>query len=268
MPELPEVETIRRDLQSLVAGRTLRHLQVHERVHLLKNTTEPELRDRLLGRSLETVARRGKYLLFIFGPETMVLHLRMSGRLLTDPANHTRLTLAFDERTLYFDDARRFGMLFVCPTERLDELEPLKKLGPEPFSDEYNLDAFRALMTSSQEIKRLLLDQHKIAGLGNIYACEALYDAGIHPERSARSLTEEETQLLQEAIPRVLQRAIEAGGTSFSHVYRTPTGAIGRFQDEFVVYGREGCACLRCDTPVMRIIQGGRSTFLCPDCQS
>ena len=267
MPELPEVETIRRHLQSLVAGRTLRHLQVHERVHLLKNTTEPELRDRLLGRSLETVARRGKYLLFIFGPETMVLHLRMSGRLLTAPANHTRLTLAFDETTLYFDDARRFGMLFACPTERLDELDSLKKLGLEPFSDAYTLGAFRTLMTSSQEIKRLLLDQHKIAGLGNIYACEALFEARIHPERLAGSLSNAEIQSLHASILEVLQRAIDAGGTTFS-TYRVPSGELGRFQDEFAVYGREGAPCRRCGAPIARIVQGGRSTFLCPDCQS
>jgi len=266
MPELPEVETIRRDLQSLVVGQTLRNLQVHERVHLLKNATEAELKDRLIGRSLASVDRRGKYLLFVFGPETMALHLRMSGRLLTTPANHTKLTLAFDRTTLYFDDARRFGMLFIGNTDDLDGFEPLKKLGLEPFSDAYTLDAFRTLTTSSQEIKRLLLDQHKVAGLGNIYACEALFAARVHPERPARSLEGAEVEALYTAIPSVLERAIDAGGTSLRS-YETPAGELGHFQDEFAVYGREGAPCAQCGSLIERIGQGGRSSFLCPGCQ-
>ena len=266
MPELPEVETVRRDLQTLVSGQVLRALCVCEHVHLLQNTTEGELKNRLLGQTLRGIDRRGKYLLFDFGSDTLVLHLRMSGRLLIQPSHHTRLTLTFDETTLHFDDARRFGMLFVCPTERLDELEPLKRLGLEPFSDAYRLEAFRTLMTSSQEIKRLLLDQHKVAGIGNIYACEALFYARVHPERPARSLDESEVRALYVAIPEVLQRAIDAGGTSF-RTYETPSGELGHFQEEFAVYGRENEPCRRCDTLIERVAQGGRSTFVCPDCQ-
>lgn len=266
MPELPEVETIRHDLQTLVAGQRLQGLSVHERVHLLKNTTEAELTERLTGRSLETVTRQGKYLVFRFGQASMVLHLRMSGRLLTEPADHTRLTLQFDRTTLYFDDARRFGMCFLAATARLHQLEPLRKLGLEPFSDAFTLDAFRSLLGSSQEIKRLLLEQHKIAGLGNIYACEALHDARIHPERAASSLSRCEGRVLHAAIPEVLQRAVDAGGTSFRS-YETPSGALGHFQDEFAVYGREGAPCPQCGTPIERLVQGGRSSFLCPDCQ-
>ncbi|MFB6285104.1 MAG: bifunctional DNA-formamidopyrimidine glycosylase/DNA-(apurinic or apyrimidinic site) lyase [Candidatus Bipolaricaulia bacterium] len=266
MPELPEVETIRRDLLTLVAGQRLQGLSVHERVHLLKNATEAELTDRLTGRALETVEREGKYLVFRFGAESMVLHLRMSGRLLTQAADHTRMTLTFDRTRLYFDDARRFGMLFLSTTERLHQLEPLGKLGLEPFSDGYTLNAFRSLLGSSQEIKRLLLDQHKIAGLGNIYACEALHDARVHPERPASSLRPAESRALHAAIPEVLQRAIDAGGTSFRS-YETPSGELGHFQAEFAVYGRKGDPCDQCDTPIERIDQGGRSSFLCPRCQ-
>jgi len=266
MPELPEVETIRRDLQTLVADQRLQGLSVHERVHLLKNATEDELKTRLTGRALETVARRGKYLVFRFGTESMVLHLRMSGRLLTRAADHTRMTLTFDGTTLYFDDARRFGMLFLSAAEHLHQLEPLRNLGLEPFSDAYTLEAFRSLMGSSQEVKRLLLDQHKIAGLGNIYACEALYDARVHPERPASSLRPAESHALHAAIPAVLQRAIDAGGTSFQS-YETPSGELGHFQAEFAVYGREGDPCEQCGTPIKRIDQGGRSSFLCPRCQ-
>jgi formamidopyrimidine-DNA glycosylase len=266
MPELPEVETIRRDLQRLITGQTLGDLCVYERVHLLRNATESELTERLIGRSVDAVGRRAKYLLVRFGPETLVLHLRMSGRLLTEPAAHTRLVLTFEETTLYFDDARRFGMLFISATEHLDELEPLSKLGLEPFSDDYTLDAFRSLMDSPQEIKRLLLDQHKVAGIGNIYACEALFQARIHPERPAHSLADDEIQALHAAVPDVLQRAIDAGGTSLRS-YETPAGELGRFQDAFAVYGRDGAPCPQCGTPIERIPQGGRSSFRCPACQ-
>ncbi len=266
MPELPEVETIRRVLQQLITGQTLGDLCVHERVHLLRNTTASALTDRLVGRSVDAVDRRAKYLLIRFGPETLVLHLRMSGRLLTEPAEHTRLVLAFDETTLHFDDARRFGMLFLAATEDVDALEPIRKLGLEPFSAEYTREAFRSLMSTGQEVKRLLLDQHKIAGVGNIYACEGLFAARLHPERPARSLNGAEVRRLQAAIPRVLQRAIDAGGTSLRS-YETPAGELGHFQDEFAVYGREGAPCQQCDTPIERIRQGGRSSFLCPACQ-
>lgn len=266
MPELPEVETIRRDLQELITGQTLRQLSVHERVHLLQNTTEAEMESRLLGQTLRSVGRRGKYLLFDFGTDTLVLHLRMSGRLLTEPSHHARLTLTFDETTLHFDDARRFGMLFISTTKNVEELQPIRKLGLEPFSDDYTLEAFSALMSTDQEIKRLLLDQHKVAGIGNIYACEALFDARLHPERPARSLDEAEVHALCTAIPDVLQRAIDAGGTSLRS-YETPAGELGHFQDEFSVYGRAGRPCSLCGTPVERIVQGGRSTFFCPRCQ-
>jgi len=195
-----------------------------------------------------------------------VLHLRMSGRLLLRPAEHTRLVFDFGENALYLDDARRFASLYLAPTEGLGELAPLRKLGIEPLSPSYTYEAFRRLLRSSQEIKRLLLDQTKIAGLGNIYACEALFEAGIHPERPANSLSEREAEELFEAIPRVLKRALQAGGTSFDK-YLTPRGELGRFQEDFSVYRRTGEPCPRCGTPVERIVQGGRSSFLCPECQ-
>jgi formamidopyrimidine-DNA glycosylase len=267
MPELPEVETIRRALQQELLGLTLRGLHVKERVHLLKNCSPEELERHLSGRHLTAIRRRGKYLIFDFDGHAMVLHLRMSGRLLLGPAQHTRLILDFSgRRRLYLDDARRFAMLYLAESEHLDELKPLKELGIEPFTPSYTLEAFQGLLSSRQEIKRLLLDQRKIAGLGNIYANEALFEAGIHPQRPADSLSSFEAERLFEAIPSVLERAIAAGGTSIDS-YRTPQGEPGRFQENFSVYGCTAEPCRRCSTPIARLNQGGRSSYFCPRCQ-
>ncbi len=271
MPELPEVETIRRALEPQLLGRRLAHIDVLERVHLLKNCTPEALQERLVGRRLTALGRRGKFLIFEFGPWAMVLHLRMSGRLLWTPARHTRLVLQFRDgegrgRALYLDDARRFASLYLVRADQLDEQKPLKDLGLEPLTPAYTWAAFRRLLDSEREVKRLLLDQTRLAGLGNIYACEALFEAGVHPRKPARALSPEEAKRLFEAIPRVLRRALRAGGTSFDR-YRRPDGSIGRFQEEFRVYGRAGAPCPRCGAPIERITQGGRSSFFCPRCQ-
>lgn len=267
MPELPEVETIRRALAREVVGLELLRVMVQERVHLLRNCRARELHDRLTGRRLETIGRRGKYLLFGFGTETMVLHLRMSGRLLLAPAEHTRLILEFTGRkNLYFDDARRFGALYLASTDKLARLEPLAELGLEPGTPDYTLKQLRRVLAGPQEIKRLLLDQRKLAGLGNIYACEALYRARLHPQRRANSLSQREAQRLYQAIPQVLARAIASGGSSIAS-YRQPDGALGQFQNEFAVYGQAGELCAACGSCIERIVQGGRSSFFCPGCQ-
>lgn len=157
-------------------------------------------------------------------------------------------------------------MLHLAWSARLTKLEPLAELGLEPFSSGYRLEDFQRVLDTKREIKRLLLDQRKIAGLGNIYANEALFEAAIHPLRSSQSLSDAEIEELFEAIPRVLSRAIDAGGTSFRS-YQAPSGELGRFQEEFSVYGREGESCPRCGTPIERLVQGGRSSYLCPRCQ-
>ncbi len=277
MPELPEVETIRRGLEQELLGRTLLDLHVKERVHLLKNCSPAQLRRALIGRRLKAVGRRGKFLIFDFersekqhsslGQHSIVLHLRMSGRLLLVPAQHTRLILKFSDKTLYFDDARRFGMLYLFESALRESLPPLSELGIEPLTPAYTFGGFRALLQSKQEIKRLLLDQRKLCGLGNIYANEALFAAGIHPQRPACSLSSREARRLFEAIAAVLTRAIEAGGTSIDS-YRTPQGELGRFQEEFSVYERAGKPCYRCGELIESISQGGRSSYFCPCCQT
>jgi len=267
MPELPEVETIRRDLETLILHGELESIEVVEKVHLLKNCTQTELEKRIVGKSLDRIGRRGKFLLFHFGSEIMILHLRMSGRLLTEPANHSRLILNFsDERIVYFDDARRFGMLFLANSANLEELPSIKHLGIEPLSSNYCFEAFKSALNSRREIKQVLLDQTKITGLGNIYASEALFRAKIHPAKCASQLTKLEAERLYEMIPAVLEHAIHARGTSIS-TYQTPSGELGNFQDDFQVYGRTGSECSICQSTIERIVHGGRSSFFCPTCQ-
>ncbi|MBI1729922.1 bifunctional DNA-formamidopyrimidine glycosylase/DNA-(apurinic or apyrimidinic site) lyase [Candidatus Acetothermia bacterium] len=268
MPELPEVETIRQDLEQEIAGKTLRDLEVKERLHLLKNCSERELKRSVVGQRLIAMKRRGKYLLFCFEKFVVVLHLRMSGRLLLEPAKHTRLILEFEKnKTIYFDDARRFGALYLSSQEELEKLPALQKLGIEPFSKEYSLRNFRSRLNSRQEIKRWLLDQSKVTGVGNIYACEALFEARIGPEREASSLSSQESKRLFEAVLQILRRAIEFKGTSIES-YRMPSGELGNFQKNFKVYGRLKEPCHRCHGPISRITQGGRSTYFCRACQS
>lgn len=198
----------------------------------------------------------------------MMLHLRMSGRLLVEPANHTRLILSFSgDQTICFDDSRRFGTLHLAEHEALDELPSLKRLGLEPFSKEYSLRNFKQKLKSTQEIKRWLLDQGKIAGIGNIYANEALHLSKIHPMRTADSLSDGQAKQLFKAILKVLEHAIHAGGTSIRS-YETPSGELGNFQEEFSVYEQDGEPCPRCGNEIERFSQGGRSTYFCSNCQS
>ncbi|MCR4404074.1 MAG: bifunctional DNA-formamidopyrimidine glycosylase/DNA-(apurinic or apyrimidinic site) lyase [Candidatus Acetothermia bacterium] len=265
MPELPEVETIRRGLEGLLVGARLAAVEVRD-PRLLRDCPLPDL-EGLRGKALERVARRGKFLILDFSGLALVIHLRMTGRLLPQEEGHTRLVLGFsDGKRLVLDDPRRFATLHCVRAERLEEFEPLRRLGLEPFTASYTLGNFQKLLQTKQEIKRLLLDQRKLAGLGNIYANEALFRAGIHPQRRADSLSLEEAQRLFEAIPQLLEEAIALQGTTISD-YRTATGDSGSFQLFLKVYGRGGEPCPRCGAPIEQTSQGGRSTYFCSECQ-
>lgn len=266
MPELPEVETIRRALDRELAGRTLRALAIYE-PRLLQNASEQECKRALVGRRLERVGRRAKFLLFDFGQHTTVLHLRMTGWPTLQPVEYPRFVFEFDSnKTLYFQDTRRFAMLHLARSDRVHKLPPLARLGIEPFQKNYTLKNFLKLLQTDQEIKRLLLAQHKIAGVGNIYACEALFASKIHPQRPAKSLSPSEAQQLFAQIKKILARAIAEQGTTVS-TYRQPGGASGNFQNLLLVYGRESTPCAQCRTPIVRLKQGGRGTYFCPQCQ-
>jgi len=266
MPELPEVETIRRGLEEGFLGARLSGIEVRDR-RLLRDCTLSEL-ERLRGRGLKGVSRRGKLLILDFEGQAVVIHLRMTGRLLSQEEGHTRLILHFSGgKRLVLDDLRRFATLHCVPTDQLEEFEPLRRLGIEPFTPSYTFENFQEILRTKQEIKRLLLDQRRIVGLGNIYAGEALFRAGIHPERRADSLSREEAHRLFKVIPELLKEAIALQGTTISD-YRTASGESGGFQEFLQVYGRGGRPCRRCGTPIEQISQGGRSTHFCPRCQS
>ena len=256
MPELPEVENTVRILRPKVVGKEI----------LEAEALDPKLKH--VPQSLKLPAkvyellRKGKYIVFDLGERKLVLHLRMSGRLLwtdslSETPKHTRLSLQFSDGALLFIDPRRLGTAEVV--EEFSE-----PLGPDALGDLSFLD--EAVRKSRAPIKLWLLDQRNIAGLGNIYASEALFLAGIDPRRPASSLTKGEVVKLKEAIHRVLREALMAMGTTLSDgAYRTPEGANGDYEPK--VYGREGLPCLRCGTPIERIELGGRGTYFCPRCQ-
>jgi len=209
------------------------------------------------------VSRRGKYVLFDLGDRALVLHLRMSGRLLwarRKPGGRVRLSLRFREGAVHLVDPRRLATAEVM-REFPDDL------GPEPRGDISWLPA--ALRRSRMPVKLWLMDQKKIAGIGNIYAAEILFRAGIAPTRPASSLSRQEVDRLQEAVPAVLEDAIACCGTTLGDgLYRGPNGEIGTFACELAVYGRAGEPCHRCRTPVARSVLGGRGTYFCPRCQT
>ena len=266
MPELPEVETVMRGLRPVLEGRRL--ARVEARRPDLRWPIPADLRQRLTGATVTGIRRRAKYgLIDTDRGDTMILHLGMSGRMRVDPETdekHDHIVIETDEgRRAVLNDARRFGSVHLVSTDALDSHFLMKGLGPEPLGAPVDLSGFKGRFAP---VKALLLDQRLIAGLGNIYVCEALFDAGIRPTREGGKVKRTELAKLAAAIPEVLERAIAAGGSTLRD-YRQVAGELGYFQHEFRVYGREGEACLRCAAPVARIVQSGRSSFYCPSCQ-
>ncbi len=269
MPELPEVETTVRGLRPVLEGRRI--LSIEARRPDLRRAFPPDLRQRVTGATVTGLGRRAKYgLIDTDRGDTLVFHLGMSGRWRIDPeeiGQHDHLLIETDAgRRLALNDPRRFGSLDLVRTGELAEHEPFRRMGPEPLGDEFNAGHLQqALAGRSAPIKALLLDQRIVAGLGNIYVCEALFMAGIAPGRAGGRIGRERLARLVDAIKTVLLAAIEAGGSTLRD-YARPDGELGYFSKEFLVYGREGEAC-RCGARVRRRAEGGRSTFHCPRCQ-
>jgi formamidopyrimidine-DNA glycosylase len=269
MPELPEVENVARMLRPEVVGRRVVEAQVLWPRSVARPTPEAFCRD-LVGREITSLGRRGKVLtLGLSDGWWLLVHLRMSGRLLLgrpeEPAPvHLRAVLRLDDgRDLRFVDPRKFGRLWLVQ----DPAEVLGSLGPEPLDPTFTVEAFQARLAGRRvRIKPLLLDQRFLAGVGNIYADEALFLAGIHPCRPAGSLTEGEVERLHGALQEVLAAAIANGGTTLS-AYRRPDGSPGEHQALLRVFRRAGEPCPRCGTPVVRAVVGGRGTYFCPRCQ-
>ena len=267
MPELPEVQTTVRGLERVLRGRRIE--RVEARRTDLRRALPQDLGQRLTGARVTNLGRRAKYgTIDTDRGDTLVFHLGMSGHWRIDPsetAKHDHFIIETEEgRRLALNDARRFGSLDLVRTDELEEWPPFKALGPEPL----DLDARelkRRLAGRTAPIKLLLLDQRIVAGLGNIYVCEALYRARIHPKRAGGSISLERLKRLVPAIHDVLEEAIAAGGSTLRD-FASPDGELGYFPKSFAVYDREGKAC-ECGGTVRRIVQGGRSTFYCPSCQ-
>ncbi len=272
MPEMPEVETIARRLRRSILGKRIARVRLSGLP--LRVPVDAGFAARLRGRIVRRIHRRGKYIVIELEPSGFCLvHLGMSGRVFYRPEGlpgekHTQAILRFsDGSELEYRDHRRFGLLALHEAGALEEIPEIRALGLEPLGDGFTEAALKELLRASRrEIKDFLLDQRRIAGLGNIYACEALFRARIHPERRACSLTAREAGRLAEAVRAVLKDGIRHGGTSIAD-FRNLDGKRGRHQEFLSVYQREGERCGRCGAVIRRLTQANRSTFFCPRCQ-
>lgn len=269
MPELPEVETTVRGLRPALEGQVLTHVEARRAD--LRFAFPPDLRQRLTGARVTGLGRRAKYgLIDTDRGDTMIFHLGMSGRWRLDPTEigtHDHLVLETGAgRRLALNDPRRFGSVDLFPTADLAAYPAFAAMGPEPLGPDFTPDYLaRVLKGRSAPIKALLLDQRTVAGLGNIYVCEALHMAGIAPTRAGGRIAQKRIEALVPAIRAVLEAAIEAGGSTLRD-YARPDGELGYFARQWRVYGREGHAC-RCGASVRRRVDSGRSTFYCATCQ-
>lgn len=282
MPELPEVETVRRGLIPVMEGQTIAKAEVNRPD--LRWPFPENMAQRLTGQKVMALRRRSKYILVeLSGGETLLIHLGMSGRLLVSgdplgqfvhihpaPEKHDHVVLHMETGArVTFNDARRFGAMDLLDTATAGEYKLLASLGPEPLGNDFNEPyLIGALKGKKTSIKSALLDQRIVAGLGNIYVCEALYRARIRPNRRAGQLSAKKTGSLVPIVRQVLHDAIKAGGSSLRD-FRQTDGELGYFQHSFDVYGRESESCRRpdCSGTIVRIVQSGRSSFYCPKCQ-
>lgn len=275
MPELPEVELISRSLAALLTGRTIVSAELF-RPRLAPHTTPDEFSARLKDSAIEGISRRGKHILLRLSSDTtLIVHLRMSGRfsLLSAGRQDPKFTHAVfhldDEDRLVFDDQRHFGLMKIVASKELYQAKELCKLAPEPFSEEFSIAYLRAALRSSKRsLKEVLIDQTKVCGLGNIYACEAMFAAGVDPRKPANKLSAMSTARLHESIRAVLSEAVshakgrDVDPENLEGSYFSAAGDAAWF-----VYDREDEPCINCETPIVRLKQGGRSTYFCRRCQ-
>ena len=282
MPELPEVETVLRGISPILEGNQIDYAQVNRPD--LRRPFPNNLAKRLKNRKINFLHRRSKYILIdLSGGETLIMHLGMSGRIIISQkvagtfhhnTNHSQQHDHFilhlkDNHQLTFNDPRRFGVIDLLRTENLELSGMLSQIGPEPLSNSFNEAYFvSTLRLKKTNIKSALLDQRVVAGLGNIYVCEALFRAGISPKRQALRISHKKLSSLVPIIKEILLEAISSGGSSLRD-FRNASGDLGYFQHSFDVYGREDQDCYNteCDSKIKRITQAGRSSFYCSNCQ-
>ena len=273
MPELPEVENVVLGLKKLIKNYIINSVVVKED-NIIAYPDSESFSQQIKDKEIIDIFRRGKYLLFKLSQgKTMVIHLRMTGKLLVKPSSepiqkHTHVIFKLNNNMdLRFNNVRKFGRVYLIDSDERENAGGLADLGPEPLSDNFTFDKFKNLFEGrTGRIKPLLLNQRFIAGLGNIYTDEALFRSRIHPLRKADTLTEDELKDLYNAIREVLKLGIKYNGTSFSD-YVNALGEKGSFQAELLVYQREGENCPNCKTEIVRKKVGGRSSFYCPKCQ-
>jgi formamidopyrimidine-DNA glycosylase len=273
MPELPEVETVRKTLKSLILHKQIKNISVTWPKIIKKPQEVEQFIDALKGEQILDIGRRGKFLIIYTDHFALVSHLRMEGKYglfeKGDPMDkHTHVVFQFTDSTeLRYKDVRKFGTmhLYIKGKEFLEP--PLCDLGPEPFSEEFTVEYLaKRLAKTQRKVKSALLDQKLLVGLGNIYVDEALFRSGIHPEKIASKLNSEEIGLLHKEIIHTLMEAVEKGGSTIRS-YVNSQGEIGMFQLELYAYGRQGEECKKCGTPLVKTFVGGRGTHYCPSCQ-
>jgi formamidopyrimidine-DNA glycosylase len=265
MPELPEVETTRRALEPYLLGKTITNI-THTDPERYRNTLNA------VGRKIIALERRGKYLIFrLEDDQDVIVHLKMTGGFRFPSSSEEtprfeRLRLSTDAGEVSYVDARRFGFWEVIPKDAWGHIGTLAAMGPEPLGEDFKLEPFTQAMAKVSKVKPALLSQKPVAGVGNIYADESLWQAKIHPEAS--KLTKAQSKRLHSAIIEVMTRAVEAGGSTLSdNSYQQPDGNPGYFQLEHHVYDSAGKACSRCGTPIEKYWLGQRGTHFCPECQ-
>lgn len=279
MPELPEVETVMRGLEPAMIGKKIN--SVIKRRANLRIPFPDNLENALEGRKVQSLTRRGKYIIInLDSSAVLVIHLGMSGRVLIindknyEPEKHDHLLIILNDGTqIVYNDPRRFGMVFLTSQDNFSSHKAFKDMGPEPLGNDFNAPILKERLKGKKtSIKQALLDQRIVCGLGNIYVCEALYDAGIAPTAIAGEISLSRLELLTKEIKKVLNRAIKAGGSTLKD-YRHADGELGYFQHSFKVYDREGQICPKCKKAgvvkpcIKRITQSGRSTFYCSKTQ-
>lgn len=266
MPELPEVETVRQTLKPLLIGKTIEKVEVFYR----KMTNDQNFELRLKGQTIHDIKRYGKYLIFILDDLSMISHLRMEGKyfhLKDEPIRkHEHVIFHLnDGHTLRYHDVRKFGRFELKDKTNFMKELPLSKMGPEP-KDADDDQLYQRLKTKQITIKQALLDQHILSGLGNIYVDETLFNARIHPLKLCKTLTRKQVKDIINSAQMILERAVLLGGTHI-RTYYAPGGIDGRFQNELKVHTKKDQPCQICHTTIIKMVVGGRGTYVCPICQ-